>query len=154
MKDCRNGIDELNCIFVEEGSHLNGLLYPVTIVIFIILTACLVSFKIRRQRNNLSRRRIATLSWRVSQMAFNRRHQPKVYDDPPPPYPHDNPIDVTREETEEERTIGVTDTSAPPGENNSNALPPSYSEVLSGVYQQIIPGQTSSNRTEMLPNEL
>ena len=154
VKDCSNGNDELNCIVVEERSYLNGLLYPVTIAIFVILAMCGLIFKIRRKRNHLNRRRIATLSWRVAQRGFNRRHQPGVYDDPPPPYPHDNPIDVTSHETEAERTTGVTVTSTPPCEYKSNALPPSYSEVLSGIYKQIIPGQVSGKSTETLSNEL
>ena len=87
--------------------------------------------------------------------AFNRRRHPGVYDDPPPPYPHDNPIDVTSGETEAERSsTGVTVTSTPPCEYKSNVLPPSYSEVLSGIYKQIIPGQASSRSTEALSNEL
>ena len=140
---------------MEERSYLNGLLYPVTIAFFVILAMCGLIFKIRRKRNHLNRRRIATLSWRVAQRGFNRRRQPRVYDDPPPPYPHDNPIDVTSGETEAERSsTGVTVTSSPPCEYKSNALPPSYSEVLSGVYKQIIPGQTSSKSAETLSYEL
>ena len=149
MKNCPSGTDEVNCIFmVDNSTALNRLLFPVTMIVFVIVTVCVLCLRGRKQRARLTRRRVPTLSMRFAQMAaFARRRQPEIYDDPPPPYPHDNPIVVTQGESEEPngRLDTNTATPAPSGENKEIALPPSYSDVMSGIYIQIVPGQVTND---------